>query len=204
MGHGKLIFTDHFSLLLKFNNLPHKIKSSKTSKNTVIWNTNKENGWKKYLDLTTNCEKLESIANKENLLNSEEMMSQLSRRMEKIKFQSFGKVKKKVQSLENDKELSKLYEQKHAKDCDEEVIDQRINNKLLEHQLKDYEKKLSSLKQLQSEKGKSASIFRLKEKIVGSKKVSQEAVSMKDPVSGELIVDNDKLKEASVNPPHKL
>jgi hypothetical protein len=51
---------------------------------------------------------------------------------------------------------------------------------------------------LKEEKGKSAAVFKLKEKIVGSKKVCQEAITMKDPLSGELIFENEKLKEASV------
>ena len=66
------------------------------------------------------------------------------------------------------------------------------------HQLKEYEKKLHHLNQLKKEKGKSAAIFKLKENIVGIKKTCQEAVTMKDPESGELIVENDKLKEASM------
>ena len=61
----------------------------------------------------SNCEKLEQLADQANHLNSEELMVQLTRRMEKIKFQSFGKVKMKVQTLDNDKELCKLYEQKN-------------------------------------------------------------------------------------------
>ena len=150
------------------------------------------------MDLTSNCEKLEQIANHANHLDPEEMMIYLTRRMEKIKFQSFGKVKIKVQTLDNDKELDKLYDQKNQKDCDEDAINEKINNKLIEYQLKDYERKLKSLNSLKNEKGKSAAVFKLKEKIVGSKKVAQEQVSMKDPVSGELIVENDKLREASV------
>ena len=142
------------------------------------------------MDLTSNCEKLVQIADKANHLDSEELMVQLTRRMEKIKFQSFGKIKMKVQTLDNDKELCKLYDQKNEKDCDEDAINQRINNKIIEYQLKDYERKLKSLRQLKTEKGKSAAVFKLK--------VGQEAVTMKDPISGKLIVDNDKLKEASV------
>ena len=196
--NGKLIFTDHFSLLLKFKNIPMKDRSVKLQRNSVAWNTNKEGGWKRFMDLTSNCEKLEQIANHANHLDPEEMMIYLTRRMEKIKFQSFGKVKIKVQTLDNDKELDKLYDQKNQKDCDEDAINEKINNKLIEYQLKDYERKLKSLNSLKNEKGKSAAVFKLKEKIVGSKKVAQEQVSMKDPVSGELIVENDKLREASV------
>ena len=51
-------------------------------------------------------------------------------------------------------------------------------------------KKLHYLKKLKKEKGTSAAVFKLKEKIVGSKKISQEAVSMKDPDTGEIIVEN--------------
>ena len=68
----------------------------------------------------------------------------------------------------------------------------------------DYEKKLHYLDKLKKEKGKSAAIFKLKEKIVGSKKTTQEAVVMKDPESGELIVENDELKKASVKYVSKL
>ena len=152
-----------------------------------MWNTNKEGGWKRYLELTDDSAELNHITEQMDHSNSEEMMIQVSRRMEKIKFQSFGKVKKKVYSMETDKELSKLYEQKDNGNCEHEDIDQLINNKLHEHQLKNYEKKLSDLKRLKTEKGRSAGVFKLKEKIVGSKKTNQEAVTMKDPDSGELI-----------------
>ena len=88
---GKLVFTDHFSLLLKFKNIPLKDKNFKPQRNNVVWNTNKEDGWKRFMDLTSNCEKLVQIPDKANHLDSEEV--QLTRRMEKIKFQFFWKSK---------------------------------------------------------------------------------------------------------------
>ena len=151
-----------------------------------MWNTNTEGGWKRYLELTDDSAELNHITEQMDHSNSEEMMIQVSRRMEKIKFQSFGKVKKKVYSMETDKELSKLYEQKDNGNCEHEDIDQLINNKLHEHQLKNYEKKLADLKRLKTEKGRSAGVCK-KEKINGSKKTNQEAVTMKNPDSGELI-----------------
>ena len=195
---GKLVFTDHYGLLFKLKNIPMKVKSLKITKDTVVWNTNKEGGWEKYHDLTSDSRELESIAGNANDMNSDELMLKLSRRMEKIKFQSFGKVKKRMKTIANDRDLEKLYEKRGHKDADEDKINKEINNKLLEYQLRDYERKLICLKNLKEEKGKSAAVFKLKEKIVGSKKVCQEAVTMKDPLSGELIVENDKLKEASV------
>ena len=98
-----------------------------------------------------------------------------------------------------DKELEKLYEEKADNEADKYVIEEKISKKILEYQLKDYEHKLQCLKKLKEEKGRSAAVFKLKEKIVGSKKLSQEAVTMKDPETGDIIVENDKLKEASVH-----
>ena len=119
--------------------------------------------------------------------------------MEKNKFKSFGKVKRKITSVTNDKDLRKLYEEKVKNDEDENIqLDEKINKKILEYQVKEYERKLLYLNELKKEKGRSASVFKLKEKIVGSKKAVQEAVSMKDPATGELILENEKLKEASV------
>ena len=195
---NKLVNTDHFSLIFKFKNIPMKVKSFKKTENPVIWNTNKEGGWNKYFNLTQNSKTLDEIAECSDDISSDEMMTQISRRMEKVKFQCFGKVTKKVQNISTDKELDKLYELKSSDEANKEDIDKQISNKILAHQLKEYEKKLHYLNKLKKEKGSSAAVFKLKEKIVGTKKISQEAVSMKDPDTGEIIVENDKLKEASI------
>ena len=85
--------------------------------------------------------------------------------MEKVKFQSFGKVTKRVQSISTDKELDKLYELKSTDEANKEEIDKQISNKILAHQLKQYEKKLHYLNKLKKENGSSAAVFKLKEKI---------------------------------------
>ena len=75
-------------------------------------------------------------------------------------------MKRKISSI-NDNELSKLYEEKIKRNNDEnDELDEKINQKIVEHQLKGYERKLYCLKQLEKEKGRSASVFKLKEKIV--------------------------------------
>ena len=188
----------HFSLLITFKNIPQKMKSLNKARSSVMWNTRKEDGWKKYHELTSNDVKLKKIAESSNELSSDEIMGKLSRRMDKIKFQAFGKVKIKSRTVTNDRELAKLYDEKAKENSDQDEMDKKINNKILLYQLKGYEMKLYQLEQLKKEKGNSAAIFRLKEKIVGSKKVSQEAVTMKDPETGEIIVESEKLKEASV------
>ena len=117
---NKLVFTDHYSLILKFKDIPQKVKSYKNKNRTVIWNTSKEGGWKRYYDLTTNSSLLEEIADNANSLNSEELMTHLSRRMDKIKFQCFGKVSKKSHTIATDKELSALYDERANVEKEEE------------------------------------------------------------------------------------
>ena len=112
------VFTDHFSLLITFKNIPQKMKSLNKARSSVMWNTRKEDGWKKYHELTSNDVKLKKIAESSNELSSDEIMGKLSRRMDKIKFQAFGKVKIKSRTVTNDRELAKLYDEKAKENCD--------------------------------------------------------------------------------------
>ena len=149
---NKLVFTDHYSLILKFKDIPQKVKSYKNKNRTVIWNTSKEGVWKRDYDLTTNSSLLEEIADNANSLNSEELMTHLSRRMDKIKFQCFGKVSKKSHTISTDKELSALYDERAnvEKEEEKEKIEEKISNKIIQHQLSEYEKKLSCLNKLKN------------------------------------------------------
>ena len=93
--------------------------------------------------------------------------------------------------MEADKELNLLYSKKSKANEIEEIekVDEEIAEKLLGLQREHYEKKLEYLKDLKKEKGKSAAIFKLKEKVVGSKKEGMESVSMNDPITGQMICD---------------
>ena len=42
-------------------------------------------------------------------------------------------------------------------------------------------------------------MFKLKEKVLGSRKEGSESVSMNDPVTGQMICDPEELKRASVD-----
>ena len=95
----------------------------------MIWNTSKEGGWKRYYDLTSNSSQLEEIADLSDSLSSEKVMTHLSRRMDKIKFQCFGKVTKKNHTLAADKELSALYDEraKFEDEEEKEKIEEKIH-----------------------------------------------------------------------------
>ena len=103
--------------------------------------------------------------------------------------------------MESEKELNLLYSEKSSASTSEEMekVDAKIADKLLGMQRDQYEKKLEHLKEIKKVKGKTAAIFKLKEKVVGTKKEGMESVSMNDPKTGQMIYDPEKLKQASMN-----
>ena len=60
------------------------------------------------------------------------------------------------------------------------------------------EKNIASLEKVENSKGKIARIFKLKDEVVGGKKVAQEATSIKIPETGEIITDPMRIKSESL------
>ena len=54
---------------------------------------------------------------------------------------------------------------------------------------------LESLSNLKESKGKTAALFQLKNKVVGSRKASQEPTTIIDPDSGAVVFTPNKIKE---------
>ena len=57
---------------------------------------------------------------------------------------------------------------------------------------------IKHLENLRKNKGKTAAVFNLKEKVVGKKKVQQERVVIKDPESGKELYSPSEIKDASL------
>ena len=51
---------------------------------------------------------------------------------------------------------------------------------------------------MQKKKGKTATVFKLKEKLYGSKKSKQDIVSITDPITNEIVTDRNKIKEVTL------
>ena len=105
----KLTYSDHYALLLSFAGLPLRDKhelGKGGKRKTVRWNTNREGGWERFKELTTNNDVLFNIANVEDE-DPEYMMNLLEKELTSIKFEIFGKVKFQNKT-KADKELSKL------------------------------------------------------------------------------------------------
>ena len=83
-------------------------------------------------------------------------------------------------------------------------VEEKIANLLVQRQREEYEKKLKTLNTLKTTKGKSAALFHLKAKVLGDKKVQQEAVVIEDPENHELIFDAEQIKSTSLNYINKL
>ena len=184
----------------KLKGMPLRNPAMRKNNSQVIWNTNKTGGWSLYKESTENNAELDSIVEQAEGMSTNEMMKKIESITTKIKFKCFGKVNN-SRRMENDKDLDKLYTEKVKADTEEEIqaVDCRIADKLLQKQRKEYEDKLEYLKLVKKEKGKSAAIFKLKEKILGSRKDGMESVSMNDPVSGHMICNPEELKKASVD-----
>ena len=57
----KMTFSDHFSLLLVFKNLPLQPNLAKGGFKHTMWNTNKVGGWEVFKMVTENSDKLKNI-----------------------------------------------------------------------------------------------------------------------------------------------
>ena len=159
--------------------MPKKKKSDYT-----IWNTNREGGWSQYKELTGSEDKFKCIFDSKSESNSSEtttVMSKIDKTLEKIKYEAFGKVKRK--SVPDP--YSKLSE---GKSCTE----------LLKAQREHIETELKRISDVTSSKSKVAAVFDVLNRNRGGKHQNQELVAMKDPVSSDLILDPSHLKEISL------
>ena len=61
ISQTKIIYPDHYSLILKFKNIPLKPQKSLAGAKYSTWNTNKEGGWAKYKDITEENSKIDEV-----------------------------------------------------------------------------------------------------------------------------------------------
>ena len=158
------------------------MKSSKiiTEHKYTRWDTNKEGGWEEFKALTTANAILDEVSNEVNG-DPDDMMIRIENEMNKVKFKAFGKVKIRNKNKSN-KILTDLQNQKIncyekmtntiARDIQIEEIDKKLAETLLSDQRNNFEKEICAMKDLQKSKGKTALIFDLKNKVVGSKKTA--------------------------------
>ena len=85
-----------------------------------------------------------------------------------------------------------------------ENVDEKIKDKIINNQRIEFEKDISRLKEFKRNKGKVATVFKLKENIVGAKKDVPEAVSYIDPKTKTPVFNHEEILEVAVNYVHDL
>ena len=208
----KVVYSDHYSLLVTFKDLPLcENPRSHSGKKVIRWNTNRPGGWELYNDLTSCNTVLNEVA--DNCIGKPETLNDIIvNELENVKYKSFGKVKYKKRCIE-DKKLSELQARKctllaeksnEAYSFEQQLIDEEIASTLLTKQSNALQQKVGLLHDIKANKGKMAALFKLKEGVVGPKSVETEAVSLLDPESGCEITSAVGIKKASLEYCKKL
>ena len=106
--------------------------------------------------------------------------------------------RKEIDALYNKK--TNILREEDLDDKDEKVkeVDKEIAEQLLSEQRKKLENEISKLKEIKAQKGRAASVFQLKERIVGSKKSPQEPAVIRDPDTKEYVTDTKEIKRISL------
>ena len=76
--------------------------------------------------------------------------------------------------------------------------DKRLAEALKNVDRANFEKEIRSLKKTSTAKGKSAAVFQLRDRVLGSKKSEPEATVLKDPKTGKLVDSPDEIKKVSL------
>ena len=206
ISKDKLTYTDHYSLILKFKDIPMKKNQVSSDKKTIRWNTNKEGGWENYKKMTSENVNLLDIINDDSE-NANNIMKKIDKEVEKIKYKAFGKVKEHSKPKSN-KELEVLQKDKiKIYTCEKEPldedkvkdIDRKIAANLLQKQRETFETELKLLREMKSSRGRAAAIFHTKDKIVGNKAAVAEAVVLINPKTKEEVTTPMEIKKVSLD-----
>ena len=130
-------------------------------------------------------------------------MKKLDKELDKIKFRSFGKVKigKSMKISKEIKTLSMAKAQfiKEGNEANLVGVDDKLTEQFIKEQREEMERGFQSIISTAKTKGRSASVFKLKEIIVGSKKQKQEPSSVKDPKSNKEVFDVAEIKKKTLD-----
>ena len=133
-------------------------------------------------------------------------MKKISKTMEKAKYSCFGKVsvsksspeEKEVEALQKEKISLALSPSDAEKEEKEKDVDVKLAAALHNLNIRNFEKEIESLTSVKVAKGKSAAIFKLKERVLGPKETSLDAVTIEDPTTGVLVYDPKTIKKVTV------
>ena len=174
---GRIVYSDHYSLLVEFKDIPKKEKKVRNGVRHITWNTNKPGGWDLYFNATNINHNFNTIASM-NIEDPNIALKKLNKEINDVKFNSFGKV-----SIKKSRKLKPR-------------VDQIFN--VHSAQTQSIETEQQKLLKILNEKGQSAAIFKLRENIIGSKKNPLEPVAINDPATGFAVLEPEEIKQVSL------
>ena len=119
-GKKTLTFADHYTLVLKIENLP---KVKKEDEKEMRWNLKKKDGWSEYKRLSENIsKKIEEVVDDKNM-SVQEVKSKFDQIHNKILFQAFGKVTLKPNKMKQGKKDADYQESVDKEDVTNQEYD---------------------------------------------------------------------------------
>ena len=181
------IFSDHYSLKIEFKGIPRKQEENKQE---TTWNRGRPGGWETYQRITDDvADKVSDINEKED--DIDKVMKQIDAIENKTKFKAFGKTKSNVKKKPNPKQCR--CNPGRSGSCEEcKKKDDEIQNKITQ-KIEAQEEKIKT-----SSHGRSGNVFRIRNTVLGPKKGGQEASAIKDPDTGDTIVNKEDIKKATL------
>ena len=182
-GKFKLVYSDHFALLLTLKNLPRK-KVKKHEKKKA-WNLAKEDGWNIYKTLSDEIsDKLNKVIDDDGI-SIEETMRKFNNMHNDIKYKAFGKV-----TIGNRKEQAE-----EEKDNEDDSDEKKAEEMLMDQQ-NIIQNELNIIKKTKN--GKAGQVWAVRRKVIGEKKSKIIPNAIEDPETGKLVVNANKIKEVTL------
>ena len=175
----KLRYSDHFTLILKFSNLP---EANRKRSSVSRWNLCKEGGWESYKKYTNDDLGNVVEAINDDALDMEVIINRFEKMHTKAKFKSFGKI-----TVNNDLKKSKKRDTENENDDEQKEYAKEI----VEKQSKQLETEINNLKE--ESNTRSTRVFKLIERIQGPKKPTQVAHAIMRKETKEILTNPEEI-----------
>ena len=181
-GSYKKVFSDHYSCLLTLSNLPSQPAGREVKQ--TRWNLAKDGGWEKYRELSDKfSDKLDQIIENEDT-TVEEMMTNIEKIQDKIKYMAFGKVT-----------IGGKKSNREEVECDAEEMEETAENTFK----KQIDKAQEEIKQIEKEnKCRAGRVWEIRKRVLGGTKVVSEVNAIEDPKTKRLVVTRSEVKNITL------
>ena len=165
---------------------------------------NKEGGWERFSQLTSNNKRLDSIVQDDNFDDPDQIQTAIEKEERKIKFAAFGKIGIKSRARVSEKvvrlQKKKMTLTENVETEKKEIadIEEEMKEAILNDQRETLKMEMDKFETCIKKKGSAAAIFKLRERVLGGKKKPQEAIIIKDPDTNIPITDRNEILKTTL------